>query len=93
MRASHFARGLPGGKRVRWSSFERWPNGLGALRISQNLVPSKVTSSFQKFITLHTTVRDHHFRARRHADVGDVDDVVRIVAYQGTGQRAILPEN
>jgi hypothetical protein len=48
----------PTGKRVRWNSFERRPNGLGALRISQNLVPSKVTNSFQKFITLHTTVSE-----------------------------------
>ncbi len=30
---------------------------------------------------------------RRAADVAEVDDVVRILAYQGIGQRAILPEN
>jgi hypothetical protein len=46
------------GKRVRWSSFERRPNGLGAARVSQNFVPSKVTSSFPRFITLHITVSE-----------------------------------
>ena len=35
----------------------RRPNGLGADGISQNVVSSKVTSSFQKFTTLRATCK------------------------------------
>ena len=56
MRASHFARGLPA-ESGSGGALLRRPNGLGADGISQNVVSSKVTSSFQKFTTLRATCK------------------------------------